>query len=278
MTQPATKPKRAPIATEVLSSTRLSPHMVRVVLTGPGLRDFPVGSCTDHYVKLLFPPAGASYGMPFDVEQVREQLPKDQWPCTRTFTVRAYDPAATTLTLDFVVHGDTGLAGAWALHAQPGDQISLMGPGGGYTIDPDAEEHLLVGDATALPAIAVALEQLPAGARAQVVVEVDGPADEQELPSAADMRVRWLHRGDSTDPDLLLAAVRELTVSPGAQAFVHGEAAAVRSVRRYLRTEVGIPVAALSASGYWKRGRTDEVWRAEKKEWNRLAELDDQGR
>jgi NADPH-dependent ferric siderophore reductase len=57
-------------------------------------------------------------------------------------------------------------------------------------------------------------------------------------------------------------------------AFVHGEASSVRAVRRHLLIEREVPREALSVSGYWKRTRTDEEWRADKAEWNRLAEQD----
>src|SRR5919205_84232 len=98
--------KRTPRVAEVLRTSRVTPHMIRVVLGGEGLAGFPAGAFTDHYVKLLFPPAGA----PYDVEQVRAEFPPAHWPVTRTYTVRAWDPVAGELTIDFVHHGDEGLA------------------------------------------------------------------------------------------------------------------------------------------------------------------------
>ncbi len=265
--------ERTPISTRVRQASRLSPNVVRLVLSGAGLRGFPVGDFTDHYVKLLFPPDGADYGMPFDTEQVREQRPKVQWPCTRTFTVRDHDAELGELTIDFVVHGTTGIAGPWAAQAAPGDEIQLLGPGGGYAPDAAADWYLFVGDASALPAIAVSLAQVPAGKQALVLVEVDDLRDRQELPTAADADVRWAHRVDGARG--LLDAVQALDFPNGAvDAFVHGEAGAVRAVRRHLLAERGVPREALSASGYWKRGRTDEGWRAEKPEWKRQVALD----
>src|SRR4051812_15239665 len=107
----APPPKRTPPGAEAVRTPQLTPHMIPVVLGGEGLADFPAGAFTDHYVKLLFPPAEASYGAPFDVEQVRAELPAEQWPVTRTYTVRAWDAAAGELTIDFVWHGDEGVAG-----------------------------------------------------------------------------------------------------------------------------------------------------------------------
>src|SRR4051795_4555941 len=165
---------RTPRVAEVVGTSRVTPHMIRVVLGGEGLAGFPAGAFTDHYVKLLFPPGGAAYSVPYDVEQVRAELPPEQWPVTRTYTVRAWDAGAGELTLDFVHHGDEGLAGPWAAAARPGDRIQLLGPGGGYAPNPTADWHLLAGDESALPAIGAALERLPAGARALVFAEVDG--------------------------------------------------------------------------------------------------------
>jgi NADPH-dependent ferric siderophore reductase len=59
-------------------------------------------------------------------------------------------------------------------------------------------------------------------------------------------------------------------------AFVHGEAASVRAVRRHLLVERAMPRADLSVSGYWKRGRTEDGWRADKPEWQRLVSADEQ--
>src|SRR3954469_22549433 len=148
--------KRTPRVAEVVGTSRLTPHMIRVVLGGDGLSGFPAGEHTDHYVKLVFPP----------------DSPDPERPVTRTYTVRAWDAAAGELTLDFVWHGDEGLAGPWAAAARPGDRIQSLGPGGGSTRSPAADWHLLAGDESALPAIGAALERLPAGARALAFVEV----------------------------------------------------------------------------------------------------------
>src|SRR3954452_5314595 len=129
---------RTPRVAEVLRTSRLTPHMIRVVLGGEGLAGFPAGESTDHYVKLLFPP----------------DAPDPERPLTRTCTVRAWDAAAGELTLDFVWHGDEGLSAPCAANAQPGDRISFFVPGGGYALSPDADWHLLAGDESALPAIA----------------------------------------------------------------------------------------------------------------------------
>lgn len=271
--------QRPPRRAQVREIWRVTPHMIRVVLGGPGLDGFAVGEYTDHYVKLFFPPVGADYDHPLDVEAIQAERPRHEWPVTRTYTVRAWDAERGELTLDFVYHGDEGIAGPWAANAQPGDEISLLGPGGGYAPDPDADWHLFIGDESALPAIAVALEQLPPSARAVAVIEVAGADEEQSLATGAVVDVTWVHRDAAIGPvgDALLASVRSAVFPEGrVHAFVHGDAGSVREIRRHLRADRGLDREAMSVSGYWRRGRDDEAWRAEKGEWKVAVEHDDE--
>jgi NADPH-dependent ferric siderophore reductase len=269
--------RRTPRVAEVLRTSRLTPHMIRVVLGGEGLAGFPVGEFTDHYVKIHFPPADAPYGVPYDVEDVQAQHPREMWPVTRTYTVRAWDAEAGELTIDFVHHGDEGLAGPWAAAARPGDRVQLLGPGGAYAPRPDADWHLLAGDESAIPAVAVALERLPAGASALVFLEVAGPEEEQhDLVVRPGVELRWLHRGTAAPGEPLVAAVREMSLPPGSgHVFVHGEAFAVRELRRHLKAERGLDPAWTSISGYWRRGDTEDRWQAGKTEWNAAIEAED---
>ncbi|TKJ32135.1 siderophore-interacting protein [Blastococcus sp. CCUG 61487] len=262
--------KRTPRIGEVLRTSRITPHMIRVVLGGEGLAGFPAGEFTDHYVKLLFPPPGAPYGVPYDVDELRAELPAEQWPVTRTYTVRAWDAASGELTIDFVHHGDEGIAGPWAAAARPGDRIQFMGPGGAYRPRPDADWHLLAGDESALPAIATALDGLPPGTRALAFLEVAGPDEEQhDLTLAPGTELRWLHRGDAAPGEALVAAVRGTELPAGrGHLFVHGEAYAVRELRRHLRELYGLAPEWTSISGYWRRGDTEDRWQASKPEWN----------
>lgn len=248
----------------VQRTERITPHMIRVVVGGPGLADFPDTPHTDRYVKLLFPRPGVTYPEPFDMETIWAQLPRDQWPMTRTYTVRALDRAAGELAIDFVYHGDTGLAGPWAAAARPGELLRLTGPGGAYAPDPEADWHLLIGDESALPAIGAACERIPAGSQAVAVLEVADPAERQPLTGPGALDVTWLYRS-SGRPEQVLEFLRDAELPRGrVHAFVHGEADLIRGVRRYLLNERRVARETLSVSGYWRRGRDDEGWRAEK--------------
>lgn len=246
-------PERRALSTTVTKSSWLTPSMVRLVVGGPDLEGFGAGSFTDHYVKCRF------------------------GDTTRSYTVRDWDPQRRLLTLDFVVHGNRGVAGPWAARAKPGDTLEITGPGGGYTPSPNADWHLLVGDDAVLPAIAVSLSRVPAGVPVFAVVEVDGPEHRQPLKSPGDLKVVWIHRaaGAGEDPALQLEAVRALSLPHGqGHAFVHGEATAVRLIRRHLVLDRSMPAESVSATGYWKLRRTDEEWRAEKRAWIAQAQAD----
>jgi NADPH-dependent ferric siderophore reductase len=260
MAERPVRERPAPRSAQVQRTEWITPHMVRVVLGGPGLADFDAGRFTDHYVKLLFPDAAAGPG---------------ERPRTRTYTVRRWDAESGELTIDVVVHGDAGVAGPWAARAQPGDEVAFLGPGGAYAPDPDADWHLLAGDESALPAIAAAVERLPAGARAHVFVEVEGPDDEQKLDGAADLELRWLHRGTAPVGAALVRAVSELALPAGAgHVFVHGEAGFVKQLRRVLLVEHGLPRDRVSISGYWRLGHDEDGWQSTKREWNRQVEAE----
>jgi NADPH-dependent ferric siderophore reductase len=256
---------------------QLTPHMVRVVVGGAGVAALPAGEFTDHYVKVLFPRPGVVYPEPFEQSVIRETMPPETWPVVRTYTVRKWLPGIPEMWLDFVVHGDEGIAGPWAAAARPGDQITFMGPGGGYRPSPDAAWHLLAGDESALPAIGAALERLPGGARALVFVEVAGPDEEQtDLAVGDGVELRWVHRGDAAPGEALVAEVRGAALPAGTGSlFVHGEAGAVRELRRHLRETHGLPRELTSISGYWRRGDTEDRWQATKREWNAAIEAEE---
>ncbi len=260
---------RVPMTATVRRTEWLSRSMVRVVVGGAGLSPYAGRAETDAYVKVLFLHPDGGYPRPIDVEAIRATMPPDRWPRQRTYTVRAWDGDALELTLDFVVHGDSGIAGPWAKAARIGDEVLLLGSGGGYRPDPAADWHLLVGDESALPAIAVALEELPDAAQAHVFVEVDGPEDEIELALPARGRLSWVHRDGEEVGSRLVESVAALHFPTGAvHAFVHGEAGLVKRLRRLLVIDRGVPRDQLSISGYWRYDSDDEGWRALKREWN----------
>lgn len=265
----------SPLGGTVESVQRLSPSMIRIVFGGDGLDGFESTDDTDQYVNALFVPEGAPYAVPFDVDDARSAEPGVR-PRGRRFTVRCWDHDSRCLTIDFVTHGDVGFAGRWAQQAGLGDRLQMNGPSGSYRPDPDADWHLLVGDESALPAIAASLDVLAAEARVTVIVVVDEPGSEIELPTGDGFEVHWLHRSTAAVPEaLLLDAVSALDWPDGrVDVFVHGEAGEVRAVRMYLLAERGVTRGDSSISPYWRRDHTDEAWREVKRQWLADQEAD----
>jgi NADPH-dependent ferric siderophore reductase len=259
--------------------------MVRVVLRGNEFDAFVPSEFTDAYVKLVFVADDvdvAGLPRPLTVDSFAD-LPPDLRPPVRTMTVRRVDAAAREIVVDIVVHGEHGTAGPWVVAAQPGQPIYLMGPSGAYAPDPAADWHLLAGDESALPAIAAALEALPANAIGKAFIEVAGPDDEIPLTAPESVEINWVYRGGRADlvPEdragdhaPLIEAVKTAEWLPGqVHVFIHGEAQAImHNLRPYIRNERGVDATwASSISGYWRRGRTEETFRQWKKE---LAEAE----
>jgi NADPH-dependent ferric siderophore reductase len=260
----------------VIATEWLTPGLVRIVLGGGDLERFQMPEATDTYINVAIPPAGAPYDEVFDPAEVKRDHPAEWAPRRRRYTVRWWDPVQHLLTVDFVVHGDSGAAGPWAAAARPGTVLVFEGPGGGYRPDPTADWHLFVGDESALPAIAASLEAVAAGAPAVARLVCDGPEHEIELPCPGELDVVWSHRtGSPEDVDLLAEAVRALTFPPGrVDAFVHGEAEEIREIRRHLLGDRGLTRADMSCSPYWRRTMTDEAWREVKRDFVTAMEAD----
>ncbi|MEM9200666.1 MAG: siderophore-interacting protein [Actinomycetota bacterium] len=253
---------------EVKTVQQLTPTMVRVVLTGGELESFEASPATDAYVNARFLPKGSTLTVPFSDDDVAG-LEAEMRPKPRRFTVRRWDDEAKELTIDFVAHGDVGFAGSWAQRTEPGDRLQFSGPGGSYRPSDDVDWHLMVGDESALPAIGASLEGLPAGRRAEVIAVVDNAECEIDMPSDGNVTITWLHRDGADNIEALLPdAVASYDFPDGSfDSFVHGEAAEVRAVRKYLLAERGVTKETASISPYWRRTYTDEAWREIKRDW-----------
>ena len=216
---------------QVVRVEAISPHFRSVTFGGAALAGFVSESFDDH-VKFMLAPAGA-----------------EGKPVGRDYTPRRHDAAAGELTLEFALHGD-GPAAAWAAQAAPGQIAMVGGPRGSFVIPTDYAWHLLVGDETALPAIARRLEELPASTQAIAILQVADAADRRALRSDAALELQWV-----ADAPALLDALRALALPAGeGYAWLAGEAAAMAELRRVLVDEKGHDRHAIRAAAYWKRG------------------------
>jgi len=233
---------------------RVTPHLIRVTLTGDDLAGFQSPGFDDH-VKLFFPdPATGKLSLP-TMGPEGPVWPEGR-PTMRDYTPRRHDAKAGTLEIDFALH-EAGPATQWAEQAKAGDILGVGGPRGSFIVPTEFDWHLLIGDDTALPAISRRLAELPAGARAVVLAEIDSEADEIAFDTQAELTLKWAHRR-GTEPGLshvLLDALKAIELPAGDfHAWVGCESAIAKALRAHLVGERGANPKWTRASGYWRRG------------------------
>lgn len=239
---------------EVRHVTPLGAHMTRVTFAGADLHGFVSASFDDH-VKLMLPAApGAPLVLP-ELGPDGPRLPAGATPpVMRDYTPRRFDAAAGELDIEFVLHGD-GPAAAWAAQAAPGQPVGIGGPRGSMVIPLDYDWHLLIGDESALPAIARRLEELPATTQALVLIETGDGAEVPALTSSARVQVQRLAHAGSGDDSALVAATRALQLPAGeGYAWAAGEARSIAAVRKVLVEQHGMDKGHIRAAAYWKHG------------------------
>ncbi|SED72803.1 siderophore-interacting protein [Pseudomonas kilonensis] len=233
---------------QVLRVQDLTPRMRRITVGGPELAGF-ASLGTDDHVKLLFPQNAEEHAA---LENFSPSIDKAQGPMPemRDYTPRRYDLDTLELDVDFVLHGD-GPAATWAAQATPGQYLYIAGPRGSMIVPDIFDSYLLIGDETALPAIARRLEGLAPNRRALVVVEVENGAEQQILQSPAQVHVIWVLREGRQDN--LLRTVQQLDM-PGGKlyAWVATESKVSRQIRKVLLEEKGLDQDFVKAVGYWK--------------------------
>lgn len=286
---------------EVAAVRRLSASFVRLTVTGRDLDDFSDNGL-DQRFKLVLPDEHGSYdALPRDPGWFAawRGLPEDRRNPVRTYTVRAVRPSLREVDVDLVLHGDGGPASRFAGRAAVGDRLVVLGPNrryggvhGGLEFRPPLGHvgpTLLVGDATAVPAVLTVLAALPAGAFGEVVLEVPDPADIAVGAGVAvppGIRVTWLVRqghapsglpgavdaalgrmaggpgiGDGTssflepEPDELLWDVPDEARGDGLYAWIAGESSLVTRLRRHLVRDLGVDRRSVAFMGYWREGR-----------------------
>ncbi len=237
---------------EVLRVVDLTPRMRRVTLGGPQLSGF-ISLGSDDHIKLLFAQNAAEQAaLESPTFSVKDDGPQ---PAMRDYTPRRYDPASNELDIDFVLHGD-GPASTWAAQAAPGQYLYIAGPRGSMIVPDMFDSYLLIGDETALPAIARRLEELPAGRTVLAVIEIADSAEQQALHSAADVELIWVIRGRED----LLDTVQNLSLPSGTlYSFVATETRLARQVRRVLLDTHKVNEAFLKAVGYWRAQGSEEA-------------------
>ena len=263
----------------VLRTEQLAPHWIRVTLGGGEIEKFePMGY--DQWFR-LFLPIGGEAGLERVPAKANKTLgylkflriPDGERPVMRNYTVRAYRPAKAgsdaEIDVDFVLHGSAadgtaGPASRWAETCRPGEHVLIIDEGLTFNPERGTDRVVLVGDETALPAIAGISASLPASATGTVIIEVPSEEDALEFPHPSGLDVAWIVRPHDVLPGTLALAVLRDTDLPTApfHAYGAGEQALASGVRKQLVSERGVDKNQVSFCGYWKIGAASPASKA----------------
>lgn len=184
---------------------------------------------------------------------------KNSGSTRRTYTVRNYDASRGELDVDFVLHG-SGVASDWARQAQVGQTLQIAGPKSTASHPSGADWILAAGDATALPAMGRWLEQWPTGQRGKFFIAVDADSHRQDLVQPEGVEITWLVRDN---PNALYDAITNTDWWDDEPfAWVAGESASLKPIRRWLQHEKGLRKDQMHLSGYWKSGKQKDRYHA----------------
>lgn len=249
---------------EVLETVDLTPSMQRIVVTGEELRAghptdgkprraFASDGFDDH-VKLVFtgdrPCSWIGRQEAYGFDWNREAL-----AASRDYTVRSYDAMSNQLVLDVVRH-EHGIAADWFATCAPGDVLHLAGPKTSMSLSEGVDQWLLLGDETALPAIARFFDEIDADASVRAIIEVPTDDDRQPLRELLRAQVTWIARNGvpAGESDALMSALKQLERPSGrVYAWCAGEALTLAPLRRHLRTVWNLPKEDVEVVGYWRR-------------------------
>jgi NADPH-dependent ferric siderophore reductase len=263
----------------VLRTEKLAPHWARVTLGGGEIEKFaPMGY--DQWFRLFLPVSGEAglERVPAKAHKTLGYLkflriPDGERPLMRNYTVRAYRPAtadaSAEIDVDFVLHGSAadgtaGPASRWAETCRPGDHVLIIDEGLAFNPERGTDRVLLVGDETALPAIAGICASLPASATGTVIVETPSEADALGFEHPAGVTVNWIVRPADAPPGAIALDTLRETDLPSApfHAYGAGEQGLASGVRKQLVSERGVDKNQVSFCGYWKIGAASPASKA----------------
>lgn len=246
----------------VTRAEQISPIMRRLTLTAPELVAYrPLGP--DEYFGLVMPADG--WPLPVlpgaDPDRATPRgafdVPAEQEPTIRWYTIRAHRPEVGEVDVDIVTHGDAGPGSAWVERAEVGAEVAFQTGTSAYRTEGATGVHVIAGDETALPAISRILEELPRAVEAYVFLEVPSLADVPALPDVpgAKANVTVLERGTGAPGSALVPAIEGAELPIPTASWIAGEKGAVAAVRRHLTNEVGAQKRAVYFCPYWILGK-----------------------
>lgn len=213
----------------------------------------------------------------------------------RRLEAAAGNPPAAEIDVDVVIHGEvlgaangptggthggaqSGPLSSWAQTAEIGERVALLDQGTIFrpeavgsavsaaadpqrgTNDPTSAGPtvLLLGDETAVPAIAGIARSLPRSARGHALIEVPHQDDVQDFAGPPGLRTEWSPRNGAVPGELALRAFRRILPSYGELGaathpylYAAGESSTIRSLNGLLRDELGWSKDRFTTVIYW---------------------------
>ena len=245
--------KRVPKILTAVAAWSLTPHMIRVTFTAAEIADMDP-DCAGANCKLFLPDIGQT------LDDFQTQLHGGPRPTVRTYTVRSIRPDQNELDIDFVDHGDSGPASAWARGAKAGSFIGFAGPGPVKVTSFYADSYLVVADMSALPVAAATLEAMPDDAKGTAIFEIMSPDDKQDFRIPAGIDVHWIV---NSDPHVSSPVIPDMVAAMDwpdgtVQTCIAGESGMIKILRQDLLVTRGLPKADCYISGYWKIGLIED--------------------
>jgi NADPH-dependent ferric siderophore reductase len=251
---------KSPILVQVKDFIDVSLELRRITFYGSGLKNYP-SSCTAAHLKIFLPRA----------DQLKPTLPErgekgPVWPedavkpAVRTYTVRSIRPELHEIDIEFVLHGDSGPASRFAAQAKAGQYIGISFPGGPSPLD-QFQHNYLVGDNTALPAIAAILEAMPKQSQGDVYILLNNANAQIELVKPDNIKLHWFIGEHEQQTQHLIASFKSTPLELDNSYFwLAGENDLVIELRNYLRREKDVAKERLYAVPYWRRGSAEEQY------------------
>lgn len=229
--------------------------------TSNRLATFPETSAAS-YVKLIFDQQGNA---------IEFQAPDAPRPRMRTYTIKSIDRQAEEITLDFALHShndlnetqtNDGLASRWAEYAKVGDKISFAGPGSSKSLADKYDWVLFAGDITALPSIENYLANLPKNTKGFAFIQVPENEDIRSINKPENLQIVWMNYSES-----LAQRIAKTELIPGIPAiWAACEFSQMRALRQLFTKDMGISRNQIYISSYWKKGRSEEQHKADKRD------------
>ncbi|GLB48759.1 siderophore-interacting protein [Neptunitalea lumnitzerae] len=250
------KPQLMKAVLTVKEKQVLTPHYIRIILEGEDLGIYAQANEGDNNKILI--PLDKSAKLTLPDGPVKGG---DAKLAMRTYTMRSLDLEKGEMAIDFVMHGETGPASTWAIHAEKGDELGVLMKVKTKPLFQSAAYYFIMGDHTALPVISVMLEKLPKDASGDVLIEVYSEDDVLDLVKPANVNVKWVCNNAPGDTSMLLPEFKRYDITKETDKFVFAAAEfnVIKEIQEVLRADDTLERKNWYAFSYWKHGVAEDA-------------------